>query len=84
MFKFNMLTSFFLIHILWCFILILNKYKTTRSKNILEYFLNYFSRAACLHFIGNDFGSRFEEVYGPKITTVITNTTCFVLWIKWY
>jgi hypothetical protein len=73
MFECSMLTSFFFLHILWCFfILILNKYKTPRSKNILEYFLNYFSRSACLHFIGNDFGSRFEEVYGPKITTVIT------------
>lgn len=56
LFEYDKIFLFFSTILLWCFLLfLLNRYRI--GLNFLKNCKNYFSRRACLHYIGNTFGS---------------------------
>ena len=62
LFKYDYILLFLSIIILWCLLLVLmNKYKIAR--NFLETCKRYFSRRACLHYVGNMFGSTIRKAF---------------------
>ena len=60
---YDTLLTFLSLLLLWCFLLFLmNKYDF--GHEFLKNCLHYFSRRACLHYVGNTFGARIRSVFG--------------------
>nr|QYB23174.1 hypothetical protein [Nitzschia traheaformis] len=57
LFEYDIILFFLILIFLWCcLITLMNRYRF--GLNYLKFILNYFSRRACLHYVGNAFGSR--------------------------
>lgn len=62
LFEYNHILLFFFIIIVWCGLLVLfNKYKI--GFNFLYKCKIYFSRRACLHYIGNTIGAALRKMF---------------------
>ena len=77
LFAFSLVTEnyvlffFLLIQWIWIFILIfLNKFNI--CNNFLSKILNYFSRKACLHYIGNNAGNKLQRLGAHVLIPLVT------------